>query len=173
MCIIRAMTYRTPIILVTALVTVMGLQAIKPQPRVISYSIEVPPTEIPTPSPSPTPKPTPRPTPKATEGKAKPQPKYTSEQIYGFTNEFGRKYGIDPNVIRHIGQCESGFNPAAKNNIYAGIFQFDAATWKSFRKMMNRSADPDLRYDAKEAVETVAYMLSIHRGALWPNCFPR
>jgi hypothetical protein len=164
------MTYKTPIIIVTALVTVITLNTLKPQPKVISYSIEVPPTEMPTPSPTntPTPKLTKVPTPTP-----KPVTKYSSEQIYGFTNEFGGKYGIDPNVIRHIGQCESGFNPKAKNYIYAGLFQFDAPTWKSFRKMMNKDPDPDLRYDAREAVETVAYMLSIHRGALWPNCYPR
>jgi hypothetical protein len=164
------MTYKTPIIIVTALVTVITLNTLKTQPKVISYNVEIPPTEMPTPTlkPTPTVRPTLIPTPTV-----KPVPKYSSEQIYGFTNEFGGKYSIDPNVIRHIGQCESGFNPMAKNYIYAGLFQFDAATWKSFRKMMNKNTDPDLRYDAKEAVETVAFMLSIHRGALWPNCYPR
>lgn len=155
--------------LVTAIITVIGMNAFKPQPRVISYSIEVPPTETPIPSSTPTPKPKPTKVPTPT---VKPVTKYTSEQIYGFTNEFGGKYGVNSDVIRHIAICESGFNPAAKNHMYAGMFQFDAATWKSFRKMMNKNPDPDLRFEAKEAVETVAFMLSIHREALWPNCIP-
>ena len=71
-------------------------------------------TPTPTPLPTPTPKPKPTPTIKPTPT-PKPQPKYTSEQIYGFTERFGGQYGVDPNVLRHVALCESGFRPEARN----------------------------------------------------------
>jgi hypothetical protein len=168
------------VLLVTAVITMTGLNAVTRKPQVLSWSTEIVPTvtlavtatptvtPVPTLIPTPTPKPTLIPTPTI-----KPATKYKSEEIYGFTNSFAGQYGVDANVIRRIAICESGFNPASQNGIYAGMFQFDAPTWKSFRLMMNKNPDPDLRYDAKEAVETVAYMLSIHREALWPNCRPK
>jgi hypothetical protein len=172
------MTYKTPLILATTVVTMMGMNTLVKHPRVLSWKVEIQPTPtlIPTVVPTPTDSPTPTPKPKPTMvpiPTPKPPPKYSSEEIYGFTNNLAGQYGVDPNVIRHIAICESGFNPLAKNSMYAGMFQFDAPTWKSFRKMMNKNPDPDLRFDAREAVETVAYMLSIHREALWPNCIPR
>lgn len=89
------------------------------------------PTEIPTPSPSPTPSPTPKPTKKPTP-KPSPQPQFSSEQVNGFVDRFAGQYGVDPNVLRHIAICESGFNPAAYNAGYAGLFQFGSVTWKNW-----------------------------------------
>lgn len=145
---------------------VLGLQ-VGPTPTAIPTATPVP-TATPTPTAKPTPRPTRIPTPTLI-----PQPKYTSEQIYNFINEFSGKYGVNADVMRHMAICETGFNPMGRNGIYAGLFQFDAPTWSSFRKMMGKDPNPDIRYNAKEVVETVAYMLSIHREALWPNCYPR
>lgn len=135
----------------------------------ISVTPEPSATPSPTPVPTPPPKPTPRPSPKAKEGAAE----FTPEQIYNFTESYGREYGVDPNVIRHIALCESTFKPQAKNYIYAGLFQFDRRTWTLYRAKMGKSPDPDLRYNAQEAVQTAAYVLSLGHGRIWPNCMPR
>lgn len=130
----------------------------------------------PSPIPSSTPLPTLRPTPRPTRipiPTTIPQPKFTSEQIYNLINQYAGQYGIDPNVMRHMALCESGFNPFAKNHIYAGLFQYDAPTWKSFRKMMHLDPNPDLRFHAEEAIKTTAFILSTNRPYLWPNCYPR
>ena len=133
-------------------------------------TLTIAPTNTPTATPTPariaTPSVAGRPTPKS-------QPKFTSEQIYNFTNQYGGQYGVDPNIIRHIALCESGFNPQAKNHIYAGLVQFDTQTWITFRKRMGKDPDPDLRYNAQAEVQTLAYMLSKGYSRLWPNCYPR
>lgn len=87
-------------------------------------------------------------------------------------DKYSVERGVDPNVIRHIAICESGFNPKAKRYIYAGLFQYDGATWKSYRKRMGENPDPDLRYNAEEAIKTTVYIVSLKRLYLWPNCAP-
>lgn len=125
-------------------------------------------TSTPSPTKVPTPKPTRKPTPTP-----KPQPKFTSEEIYGFTEKYGILYAVNPNVIRHLVLCESGFNPSARNSIYAGLFQFDTQTWTYYRQKMGLDADADLRYHAEEAVRTGTYILSLGKTGLWPNCYPK
>lgn len=146
----------------------------------ISFSLKVKPVEFKyetkiTPFPTVTKAPTPTATPKPTiipSPTPKPVSKYSPSEIYGFTQSFGGQYGIDPNVIRYIALCESGFNPAAKNYIYGGLFQFDTSTWINFRKKMGKETDPDLRYEAREAVQTAAYAMSLGKIHIWPNCQP-
>lgn len=125
------------------------------------------PTLSPTPSPSPTPKPTKKPTPKPS-----PQPQFSSEQINGFVDSFAGQFAVDPNVIRHIAICESGFNASAYHAGYAGLFQFGSVTWKNLRLEIGEDPNPDLRYNAVEAVKTAAYALSHGKAGLWPNCHP-
>jgi len=148
---------------------------LNPKKQVLAENIERQlPIPSPTPKPSATPKPTlkPKPTVKPTST-PKPQPKYTAEEIYNFTNSFGGQYGVDANVLRYVAICESGFKPEAKNYIYGGLYQFDAATWKTFRKKMGENTDPDLRYDARSAVQTAAFTISLGYTKLWPNCYPK
>lgn len=173
------MTYKTPLILVTAVITYFGLNHFQPG-QVLSEKVEIVSTVTApavasgegravtvTPSSTPTPRPTRIPTPTP-----KPQPQFTSQQIYEFTNEFGGRYGVDPNILRHISLCESTFKPNAKNYIYAGLFQFDTRTWQTYRRLMNENPDPDLRFNAKEAVKTAAFTISRVGTHLWPNCKP-
>lgn len=115
------------------------------------------PTSTPTPTPSPT---TPLP------------PPATSEQINAFIERFASQYGVDANVLRHIGVCESGLNTLAVNGPYAGIYQFSSSAWINNRKLMGEDTSPDLRYNAEESVQTAAYVLSVGKGYLWPNCLP-
>ena len=132
-------------------------------------------TNTPTPSPSPTPTPTLTPslTPTVTPTSTPiPQPPVTSEQIHGFIERFASQYGVDPNVLRHIAVCESGFNPLAANGPYVGLYQFSVSAWQNNRALFGEDPDPALRYDAEESAQTAAYLISIGRGYLWPNCQP-
>lgn len=114
---------------------------------------------------SPSPSLTPSPTPLAVVP-------YTSQQINELINRFGGQYGVDPNIIRHVALCESGFNPAARNLIYGGLFQFSSSTWISFRNLMGEDTNAELRFNAEEAVQTAAYAISKGKGHIWPNCYP-
>ena len=125
----------------------------------------------PTPEITPTSKPTPKPTftPPPAGGQ---QPTFTSEQIYGFTERFGAQYSVDPNVLRHIALCESGFKSNATNGAYFGLYQFGSITWTNYRKLLGEDPDPNLRLNAEEAVQTAAYALSLGKSHIWPNCAP-
>ncbi|OGM21896.1 hypothetical protein A2863_02275 [Candidatus Woesebacteria bacterium RIFCSPHIGHO2_01_FULL_38_9b] len=122
-----------------------------------------------TPSMAPTFVPTLKPTPEAT---IITQPHYSSEQINAFIERFAGQYGVDPNVLRHIAVCESGFNASSVNGPYVGLYQFSSNTWINNRSQMGEITDPELRYDAEEAVQTAAYLISIGKKGIWPNCYP-
>jgi len=128
-------------------------------------------TPIPTPTLTltPTPSPTPRPTPTPTIILP---PKIPPELIHSYIERFSSQYGVDPNVLRHLAVCESGFNPLAINGKYLGLYQFAKMTWQNNRKLMGEDINPDLRLDAEEATQTTAYLVSIGKKNLWPNCFP-
>lgn len=133
--------------------------------------------ETPTPEPTDTPKPTKKPTPKPTKTPLpsptpEPVPQFTSEEIYGFMERFGSQYGVDPNVLRHIAICESGFNSNAVNGSYAGLFQFGPITWATNRILIGENPAPSLRYNAEEATQTAAHMLATKGRHFWPNCQP-
>lgn len=147
---------------------------IKPTPTPKPTSTPSPtPTSTPTPTNTPTPSPSPTPSPKMTPTPASPsQPIYTSEQINTFIERFAAQYGVDPNVLRHIAICESNLNQTSINGPYAGLYQFDSNTWKNNRQLMGEDTNPDLRLNAEEAVQTAAFVISIGRGGIWPNCFP-
>lgn len=135
------------------------------------------PTSSPEPTESPSHTPTPTSTPKATPTlKPTPtpviQPQYSSQEINGFIERFSAQYGVDPNILRHIAICESGFNPLAEVAGYAGLYQFGRITWGNIRKEIGEDPDPDLRYNAEEAVQTAAYALSQGKTGIWPNCTP-
>lgn len=155
----------------------------KAETEVLSQAVEATPTPTPTPTPSPSPTPTEKPTPKPTKKPTptptpspsptpKPLPPVSSEEINGFIERFAAQYGVDPNVLRHIAVCESGFNPLAYNVGYAGLYQFEPITWAKFRRPIGEETNPDLRFNAEEAVQTAAYALSVGRGDIWPNCMP-
>lgn len=124
-------------------------------------------TPTPTPKPKPTPTPTLKPTPTPT-----PQSSVSSEQINGFIERFAGQYGVDPNVLRYIAVCESGFNPLATNLSYAGLYQFTSSTWIKYRNLLGEDINPDLRFNAEEAVQTAAFILSLGQTYIWPSCMP-
>ncbi|MFC1627155.1 transglycosylase SLT domain-containing protein [Patescibacteria group bacterium] len=132
-------------------------------------SAEASPSASPIPSPKPTPTPKPSPTPSPSPS---PQPSFSGEEIHGFMEKYANEYGIDVNILRHIAVCESGFDPLASNLSYAGLYQFSPNTWVNYRNMLSLDSDIDLRFHAEEAVRTAAYILSINRAYIWPNCVP-
>jgi hypothetical protein len=133
---------------------------ISPTPTPALYPTSTPtshPTSVPTQVPAPTPI---------------LQPKFTSQEIQEFIERFAGQYGVDANVLRHIAVCESGFNPDAVNEPYGGLYQFSPVTWKVNRELFGEDTNPDLRFNAEEAVQTAAYMISQGRHDIWPNCYP-
>jgi soluble lytic murein transglycosylase-like protein len=124
---------------------------------------------MPTPTPVPTRIPTPIPTSTPT---SIPQPKFSQEEIHGFIERFAGQYGVDPNVLRHIATCESGFNAQAVNGPYVGLYQFGSSAWISNRVLMGEDASLDLRFNAEESAQTAAFVVSRGIKNIWPNCFP-
>ncbi|MBI4057913.1 lytic transglycosylase domain-containing protein [Candidatus Microgenomates bacterium] len=147
----------------------------KESPEVLAESTKVtpspPPAATATPEPAPDPTPSWSPTPKPTPTPL-PVPTFSSQEINGFIDRFAGQYAVDPNVLRHIAVCESGFNPAAYNIGYAGLYQFGSITWKNFRIAIGEDPEAQLRFNAEEAVQTAAYALSQGKSHIWPNCAP-
>ena len=164
--------------LIAGSIILLGLEAvyfhlIRPQTLAVSTSS---PTETPTFSPSPTPIATPMVTPTAVPTQT-PEPIPTPTpvppaQINALIDRFSAQYAVDPNVMRHIAICESGFNPLAVNGAYIGLFQFGPITWKNMRKEIGEDIDTNLRYSAEESAQTAAYALSQGKRGIFPNCAP-
>lgn len=146
--------------------------------EVLSQNIEEEtptPTLSPTSTPTPTPKPTSTPIPKPTLTPTPtliPQPTFTSGETNSFIDRFASQYGVDPHILRHIALCESGFDPNAKNLSYGGLYQFSPNTWIKYRQLLGEETSPDLRFNAEEAVQTAAYVLSLNQTYIWPSCVP-
>ncbi len=132
-----------------------------------SPSLPPPPSPKPSPITPPSPSLTPTPSPSSS-----PQPQFSPEEIHNFFVSFSNEYHLDVNILRHIAVCESGFNPQAQNLSYAGLFQFSQNTWTHYRNLQNLDPNPDLRLNAKEAIKTASYVLSINQAYIWPNCVP-
>lgn len=98
--------------------------------------------------------------------------KSSSQEINGYVDRFASQYSVDPNVLRHIAVCESGFNSLAQNGPYAGLYQFSEGSWANYRKQIGESVAPDLRFNAEESVQTAAYVISVGKSSIWPNCLP-
>lgn len=133
-------------------------------------------TPLETPSASPSASPTIKPTDSAVltaSPSAQPTPKgASSSEINGFIDRFSSQYGIDPNVLRYIAICESGFRSNAENAGYVGLYQFGPVTWKNLRQEFGEDINIDLRYSAEESVQTASYALSKGKSGIWPNCIP-
>jgi len=131
------------------------------------------PTEKKTPTPSPQPSitcvPTLLPSPIPTVLSF---PRYSQEEIHGFIDRFSDQYEVDPNVLRHIATCESGFNASSVNGPYVGLFQFGNSSWVNNRNLMGEDTNLDLRFNAEESVQTAAFIVSKGIKHIWPNCYP-
>lgn len=123
------------------------------------------PTPTDTPSPtatpiSPTPTQTPTPTPII----------IASASLDELFAKYSSEYGVDKELMKRIAYCESGLNPAAATNLYAGLYQFSESLWISTRTLMGQNNDPNLRFNAEESIRTAAFMISQGHLNIWPNC---
>ncbi|KKS47708.1 hypothetical protein A3J20_03000 [Candidatus Gottesmanbacteria bacterium RIFCSPLOWO2_02_FULL_42_29] len=126
-------------------------------PSVIEYTVI---TETPVPSATPRPSATVTPTPN----------RISAGDLEAFFSKYAEKESVDRDLLKKIAVCESGFNPAARNGIYGGLFQFSENSWQSLRRIMNLDTNPALRFNAEEAIKTAAYKLALNGRAAWPNC---
>ena len=131
------------------------------------------PTKPPAKTPAPTPPLTLSPTfiPTPTTKLTTPYPQLTSPYDTLFA-EFAGKYGVDANLLKKIADCESHFNPGvvSPNGLYAGMYQFTEGTWRTHRLAMGADPNPDLRFGARESIETAAYVISRWGAGSWPAC---
>lgn len=85
-------------------------------------------------------------------------------------SKYADEYKVDKEDLKRIAKCEAGFNTNADTGLYAGMYQFAAATWISTRSAMGLDTNPDLRKNAEEAIRTAAYKISNGGRGSWPNC---
>ncbi len=94
----------------------------------------------------------------------------TPENLEILFEKYSQEYNIDKQLLKKIGQCESGFNPKAINGPYGGMYQYLATTWVSQRKAMDLAVDEILRFNAEEAIRTAAFQISRQGTGAWPTC---
>lgn len=125
-------------------------------------------TSTPTPSPSPTPSPAVL-SAQNTVPTATPDvwPPSVLEPLF---ERYAAEFGVDKNTLERIANCESHFNPNAKNGDYLGMFQFATSSWISTRNQMVLPSDPSLRTNSEESIKTAAFMLSKRGTSPWPSC---
>lgn len=156
--------------------TILGIYIFIKRSKTYVLSEKIAATESPTPSPTPSPSPSPTPTPTLVPTqtpKSLPTPTpVPPAEINAQIDRFSGQYAVDPNVMRHIAICESGFNPLAVNGPYAGLYQFGKITWKNLREEIGEDTKADLRFSAEESAQTAAYALAIGKRGIWPNCAP-
>lgn len=101
-----------------------------------------------------------------------PQAALPASELDSLFEKYAGEYGISAAVIKRIAQCESGMRPEAlsSNGLYGGLFQFVSATWSSNRKAMGLDPDPNLRFNAEEAIKTAAFKMSRDGYGAWPVC---
>lgn len=150
----------SPVIKQAALPTPTPTTIVTPTPTTIPTVI---PTATPTPTAMPSPTPTETPVPTGTV-----QP--SSSDLDALFSQYSAQYNVSEDELKKIAECESGFNTDSDTGVYAGMFQFSAATWESERGAMGLDPNPDLRKDPAEAIKTTAYMLSQGEENAWPNC---
>lgn len=147
---------------------------------VLSQSLEVTltpiPTETSTPVPTLSPTPTASPTPTLTPREIlTPTPKPTPiviapNDLEPLFRQYSTTYNVDEYKLKRIAYCESHFNTGVYKDPYAGMYQFNTNTWSKYRNMMGKDPNSDLRFGARESIETAAYVISLGQDSIWPSC---
>ena len=115
-------------------------------------------TPIPTPTRRPTLTPTKTPIP------------ISSGELESLMEKYANKESVNKELLKRIARCESRFNTRAVNGPYGGLYQFSTSSWISSRTAMNENPDPELRFNAEEAIKTAAYKIASGHTGIWPNC---
>jgi hypothetical protein len=123
----------------------------------------------------PTPTPTPalnkivaKATPKPKPAIATPAPADLEPHYQAYADQFN----VSKETLTAIAKCESRHNPQAisRNQTYGGLYQFSASTWISTRNAMNADPNPELRFNAEEAIKTAAFKIASGGIKAWANC---
>ncbi len=140
---------------------VAGASKISPSPILTpTQTPSLTPTQFPTSIPTKIPSPTLAP---------RPPVQAPQDQEHWF-DEFSGIFKVDEEKLKRIAKCESHFNPGVVREPYAGMYQFTPNSWIKYRKMMGKDENIDLRFGAREAIETAAYALSLGDAHIWPAC---
>lgn len=123
------------------------------------------PTNTPTPTQTPTPTNTPTPTIIPT-----PAPVTAPSDLNKLFVQYANEYSISTELLKRIAKCESNFNPGANAHGYGGLFQFSETLWNQTRTLLHWDTNPNLRFNAEEAIKTAAFMVSQNHLGIWPNC---
>jgi len=111
----------------------------------------------------------PQPTPTVKISQVK-REKLADDKLFELFEKYAKQYNVDCNLLIKIARCESGFNQAAVNGPYGGMFQFLASTWVSNRALMGLDPNPDLRFEAEESIKTAGFKISRDGSGAWPVC---
>lgn len=94
----------------------------------------------------------------------------TPEEVTFYIEKYANEYGVDKEMMLYIAECESNFRSKAVNGPYAGIYQFVSSTWISNRRAMGLNENPNLRFNAEEAIKTAAFKMARDGFGAWPVC---
>jgi hypothetical protein len=150
---------------------------VKPPPNVLKPIPSGHPTPLPTFTPTPTPTNTPTPTPTPTNTPT-PTPSPTRvpppapQELDNYFKRYASEFSADEGLLRKIAVCESGYNTNSHNTQYdyAGMYQFSKETWMNTRSQMGQDNNPDLRFNAEEAIKTAAYKIAHGGVGAWAIC---
>lgn len=132
--------------------------------------IDISPTETPSPSPTSTPDVVAQ---VASQEKSRPAAVQNAPTKFNaLIDKYAGEYGADPNMMKKIAKCESGYNPEAisPSGAYHGLYQFVAGTWVSNRNAMGLDPNLELRRDPEEAIKTAAFKMGRDGYGAWPVC---
>lgn len=148
----------TPDLQVTVEPSQVSLDAINPESGELagglSFSLETTPPQTKTSNPS------------------KPVSTPPDSPYEGVFDQYSAQFGVDKTVLKKIAWCESHYNAGSqsKSGAYGGMYQFSASTWASTRQAMGADPNPDLRFDANEAILTAAFKIAAGGIRAWPVC---
>lgn len=125
---------------------------------------------FPTIKPTDTPTPIPTNTPLIQTASIEIKTSQAPEEIKLFIEKYAAEYGVNRDMMLIIARCESNFCPEDVNGPFGGIYQFLSSTWISNRNFMGLDPNPDLRFEAEEAVRTAAFKMSRDGYGAWPDC---
>lgn len=91
-------------------------------------------------------------------------------ELENWFNHYAATYGVAVETLKSVAKCESGFNAAAVNGKYVGLFQFAPSTWVTNRKAMGLDTNESLRTNPEEAIRTAAFKMGRDGTSAWASC---